>query len=170
MFQGFVELGSTIIIMVQTRNASDVPLNADAAPRRHVYEDGVALTAVEGQGSQAHTGSVTGATNATPIVITSASHGLQTGARVTITGVLGNTAANTTASITRVSADTFSLDGVAGNGAYTSGGTWNVAGLYKHEIVASEGNGFESGKTYVCYSIWLISSANRAQADTFTVI
>lgn len=171
MFQGYVELDGTILIWVQTRNTSDVPLNADAAPRRHVYnEDGTPITAVEGQGSQAHTGNVTGATNASPIVITSASHGLQTGARVTVANVGGNTAANGTFTITRVSADTFSLDGSTGNGAYTSGGTWNLSGSYYHSIVASEANGFESGKTYTVHSSWAISASARAQQDSFTVI
>lgn len=66
---------------------------------------------------------ITGATNANPIVITSASHGRITGEKVTITGVLGNTAANATlATIVVINANSFSLTGVAGNGAYTSGG------------------------------------------------
>src|SRR5262249_45621742 len=37
---------------------------------------------------------ITGATNAGPIVITSANHGLRSGDRVNISGVLGNTSAN----------------------------------------------------------------------------
>ncbi len=74
-------------------------------------------------------GTITGATNATPIVITSAGHGLATGARVTISGVLGNTAANGTFTITQLTANTFSLGGSAGNGAYTSGGSWEVTGV-----------------------------------------
>ena len=77
------------------------------------------------------TRTVTGATNATPIVVTtSAAHGMIPGNRVEITGVGGNTAANGTFVVTAVgSTTTFSLgdttDGtsVAGNGAYTSGGT-----------------------------------------------
>lgn len=171
MFLGYVSLGSTINLPLQTVNTSSVPLNADAAPRCHVYSQGGSqLTSASGQASQAHTGTITNATNATPIVITSASHGLQTGARVTITGVGGNTAANTTATITRVDANSFSLDGVAGNGAYTSGGTFNISGYYKHAIAATEGNGFAAGNTYFVYSTWAISSSSRAQLDSFTVI
>jgi hypothetical protein len=72
---------------------------------------------------------VTNATNASPIAITtSTAHGLATGERVAITGVQGNTAANTTATrpswtITRTGATTFTLDTSTGNGAYTGGGT-----------------------------------------------
>ena len=71
---------------------------------------------------------ITGATNATPIVITSTAHGLKTGDGVVITGVGGNTAAIGDFTITRLSADSFSLQdlshtNIAGNGAYTSGGT-----------------------------------------------
>lgn len=72
------------------------------------------------------TGSITGATNASPIVITSLGHGLSTGDAVTIADVGGNTAANSSGGwfITVVDADSFSLDGSTGDGAYTSGGTW----------------------------------------------
>lgn len=68
--------------------------------------------------------SVTGATNATPIVITTASaHGLHDGAIVTVSGVGGNTAANGVFVVTYDSDTTLELDNSAGNGAYTSGGT-----------------------------------------------
>jgi hypothetical protein len=66
---------------------------------------------------------VTGATNTSPIRITTAApHGLLTGNAVTIQGVIGNTNANTTALITVLSINSFSLNGVNGNGAYASGG------------------------------------------------
>lgn len=70
---------------------------------------------------------ITGATNASPIVITSAAHGFTTGDRVTISGVLGNTAANGTWTVTVVDGSHFSLDGQSGNGAYTSGGNAKLA-------------------------------------------
>lgn len=62
---------------------------------------------------------ITGATNAAPIVITSASHGLATGERVLIEGVQGNKAANGLWDVVKVSTDTFSLVGSAGDGEYT---------------------------------------------------
>ena len=74
--------------------------------------------------------SITGATNATPIVITAVAHGRSTGDSVFIYGVLGNIAANGSWTITKLTDDTFSLDNsvgdidaTTGNGAYTSGGT-----------------------------------------------
>jgi len=67
---------------------------------------------------------VTGATNASPIVVTSTGHALNTGDAVSISGVAGNTAANGTFTVTKVDANTFSLNGSTGNAAYTSGGTW----------------------------------------------
>lgn len=66
---------------------------------------------------------VTGATNATPIVITAVAHGFSTNHTVYITGVGGNTAANGTWRVTVLTADTFELNGSVGNGTYTSGGT-----------------------------------------------
>jgi len=68
---------------------------------------------------------VTGASNATPIVITAAST-LTTGTIVTLVGVAGNTAANGTWTATRIDATHFSLDFSAGNGAYTGGGIASV--------------------------------------------
>ena len=70
------------------------------------------------------TGTITGATNAVPIVVTSATHGLTTGATVKITGVEGTDSANATWTITVVDADSFSLDGSAGNGTYRGAGEW----------------------------------------------
>ena len=75
----------------------------------------------------AATVTITGATNATPIVVTAAAHGLVTGDNISISGITGNTNANGCFKITRLSADTFSLQNystgadIAGNGAY--GGT-----------------------------------------------
>lgn len=72
---------------------------------------------------------VTGASDATPITISTAlANGLQTGAQVSITGVLGNTAANGTFTITVTGATTFTLDGSAGNGAWSGGGSITVNG------------------------------------------
>jgi hypothetical protein len=68
---------------------------------------------------------ITDATNANPIVITAAGHGLTTGARAYINGVQGNTAANGESTITYIDANTFSINSI-GNGAYTSGG-WLTA-------------------------------------------
>jgi hypothetical protein len=70
------------------------------------------------------TGTITGASNAGPIVITGSTTGLVNGDSVTIGGVNGNTAANGTFTVEDVTANSFELQGTSGNGAYTSGGTW----------------------------------------------
>jgi len=70
-------------------------------------------------------GLISSATNATPIAIqTPAPHNLSTGARVTIAGAKGNTAANGDWEITVTAADKFTLNTSVGNGTYTSGGRW----------------------------------------------
>jgi len=66
---------------------------------------------------------ITGATNATPIMITATTHGCSTGDYVEISGVGGNTAANGRRVITKIDDSNFTLDGSAGNGVYTAGGT-----------------------------------------------
>lgn len=82
-------------------------------------------------------GAITAATNATPIVITTTSpHNLKDGDPIQITGVGGNTNANTTgfAKRTGYSATTFGVyadaalaTAVAGNSGYTSGGVVSQA-------------------------------------------
>lgn len=68
--------------------------------------------------------SITGATNAAPIVVTAVGHEIA-GAKspVSISGVGGNTAANGDWIVNVLTSDTFELIGSTGNGAYTSGGT-----------------------------------------------
>lgn len=83
---------------------------------------------------------ITGATNATPIVVTSNSHGLSNGQIVAITGVLGNTAANGKFKVANVAANTFELTNadtganIAGSGAYTSGG--RIVNLSTHQYLS----------------------------------
>lgn len=92
---------------------------------------------------------VTGATNASPIEITtSKDHGLATADSVSIEGVGGNTNANGQFTITVTGADTFTLDGTTGNGAYTSGGEvlLSDALLKKLPYLIRWGNG--SGEEY----------------------
>ncbi|MBM3969022.1 MAG: YHYH protein [Planctomycetes bacterium] len=71
-------------------------------------------------------GVVTGASNTSPIVITSAGHHLANGWQITISGVNGNTAANGNFKVDNVTANTFELVDSDGNGTYTSGGTWST--------------------------------------------
>jgi hypothetical protein len=69
--------------------------------------------------------SITGASNASPIVInTPSTAGLANGETVILSGVGGNTAANNTFTIAGLTATSFNLVGSTGNGAYTGGGTW----------------------------------------------
>lgn len=84
-------------------------------------------------------GTITNATNASPSVITFSPGPPPAGALITITGVGGNTAVNTTgivynttsttASLETVNASSGAVTAVNGNGAYTSGGTWSLASL-----------------------------------------
>jgi hypothetical protein len=65
---------------------------------------------------------ITAASNATPIVITSSAHGFTAEDLVTVQGVLGNTAANGVWIVANPTDNTYELLGSIGNGAYTSGG------------------------------------------------
>lgn len=80
------------------------------------------------------TGSITGATQANPCVITSTAHGLANGDIVYIHGVGGMTQINNLSfTAASVATNTFELSGInsSGYGAYTSGGTWIRGRLQK---------------------------------------
>ena len=90
---------------------------------------------------------ISGATNATPIVIqTATAHNLQTGETVGINSVIGNTAANGSWVVTVVDSTHFSLNGSAGNGAWSSGGNvispvgQNFWGSVKVTLTDTSGN------------------------------
>lgn len=166
-FLGFTELGDSLQILLQTRNPSGLaPINADSNPSYFVY--GQTGLVQSGACSPFQAGTITAATNADPIVITSAGHGLVTGNLVTIAGVLGNTNANGTWVVTVIDDNTFSIP-ATGNGSYTSGGTWNMTGLYVITIAATEMNGYASGVTYTIDFAWTVSSANQASLGQFCV-
>lgn len=71
------------------------------------------------------TGSITAATNAGPIVITSAAHGLTNGQTVKVEGVIGNYAANGVWLVANKTTDTFELAGSIGSGTFITSGTWS---------------------------------------------
>jgi hypothetical protein len=169
-YAGLVQLGSVIRVPIVFKDGSLTPTNTASAPTYRVHGPAGLVGTQQGTMSQLETGTITGATNATPIVITSAAHKLQTGDRVTIVNVGGNTAANGTWQITFVSSSTFSLDGSVGNGAYTSGGTWNLSGAYYVDLTASSGNGYAAAGNYLVICEGVISSVLREFDKTFTVV
>ncbi len=86
--------------------------------------NGVYASPFTGTWNLATSMSVTDASQASPIVITTAvDHQYVTGDYVSISGVGGNTNANGQWQVTVTGATTFSLDGSTQNGAYTAGGT-----------------------------------------------
>lgn len=74
-------------------------------------------------------GTIIGATNATPIVAQAgAAEGINTGDTVTIASVLGNGHANGSFPATVIDATHLSLGGSSGSGVYSGGGTWSSIG------------------------------------------
>ena len=93
----------------------------DTAANLMVTWDASTAGAMPAQASSSR--SVTNASNTSPIVVTVAAHDFANGDVVTINGVVGNEAANGTWTIANITADTFSLVGSGGGGAYLYGGT-----------------------------------------------
>lgn len=106
---------------------------------------------------QLPTTTITGATAANPVVITSVAHGMTTGTRVPIASVVGMTELNgNTYTITRINADTYSLgvDGTAYT-PYVSGGT-------------AGGGTFTLVSPYASADLALLKFVQSADTMTFT--
>jgi hypothetical protein len=83
---------------------------------------------------------ISGATNATPIVLTvAANSGLKTGDRIAVSGITGNTGANGEWEIEVASATTVKLLGSVGNGTY--GGTPRCAQIFDRTPFTKGGSG-----------------------------
>ncbi|HEY2170329.1 MAG TPA: phage tail protein, partial [Candidatus Angelobacter sp.] len=100
-------------------------------------------------GAHGSPGAITAASNASPIKITVANHGFNTGETVVIAGVGGNTAANGTWVITVVDANNFTLSGSIGSGAYTSGGTAVVAARLRRGVFGSPVGTHNAGSVFL---------------------
>jgi hypothetical protein len=115
---------------------------------------------------------ITGATNATPIVITSANHGYLNGQAVLVYGVTGNVAANGLWRIDKKTDTTFELVGSVGNGTYVSGGaalsrtTASATGIITAAtgatpiVVTSPSHGLQNGDHIYVYGNVGIVGAN----------
>jgi trimeric autotransporter adhesin len=111
--------GSTVIVPVK------ITWSGQNQNSQNFYIEGLNDTTGAVEWTSALTGSVTAASNAGPIVITTGTTtGLTTGDSVTVGGVNGNTASNGTFTITVLNSTQFQLNGTTGNAAYTSGGAW----------------------------------------------
>lgn len=105
----------TMAISMELLNPPDDPSGGEVWAAR--YPSGIGVLTDTGFGTEAQA-TITGATNATPIVITAEGHGYRSGDPIRISGILGNTAANGGWFITVIDADTFSLNGSVGNGTF----------------------------------------------------
>ena len=135
------------------------PLVNNALPFAHTFQPGDILTAVRPHLSSTQTGTkpITGATNAVPIVITAAAHGLAHGDNITLAHVQGNTAANGTWTVANNTLNTFELVGSIGNGSYAAGsGEWwsNVTSGVPSPLY-----------TVVVAKVWDASSATPPRLD-----
>jgi len=83
---------------------------------------------------------ITSSTDATPIVVTATAHGLSTGDRITISGHTTNTNANGTWNVTKVTANTFSLD----DSTATGGGAGGNDGCFAVQNAIAFMDGFDA--------------------------
>jgi hypothetical protein len=159
-----------VIPIVSTNPATGAALDADSAPDFRIYAETGAIA--NDTCETLDTGAITNVTAASPAVVTSANHGLVDGMTVVVAGVGGTSGVNGTRTVTVISANTFSLDGTTGVGAYTSGGEWHVPGLYKATLDSDIRDSLEAGKSYTLIAYGLFSAVQKIIGDPvrFTVV
>lgn len=170
IFAGFVVLGDTLNSMLLTTDSNGQAIMPDTFPSFVVVgESGTVLS-----GTSTYTRNLTGASASGGgglITVTANAHGLQTAARVFLSGFSGTLAStinNNFYVITRVDANTFTLDGTAASGTAT-GGNVALVGAFNPGIVCSQGNGFSAGRAYVLLWSYKVSGQSRAAQHTFMV-
>lgn len=147
---------------------SDVPTDADALPPFRVLGADAGQIG-SGTGALAETGVVTGCTAANPPEVTSVAHGLATGCVVTTSGIGGLTGVTGTFTVTVTGANTFTLNGATGVGAYTSGGAWHTTGLYLLTFDGTLRAALEAGETYPVHVYPAVSAVTKAKDFTIQV-
>jgi hypothetical protein len=119
---------------------------------------------------------ITGATNATPIVITATAHGFTNGDIVVINKVLGNLAANGVWAITGVATNTFNLTdpisagSAVGSAAYTSGGYAVCLGPSASGDNLDDFDGCVVGSAVTLGTPTVVSGVAGAANSTFTAV
>jgi hypothetical protein len=163
--------GNSFATAVKTPNSASLGLVTGGDEVRFaeskLVDTGYDATFTLQQGPQAAGLNLSNATNASPIQITTlANHNFVTGDWVYVSSVGGNTAANGFWRITKVDATNFTLNGSAGNAAYTSGGavrkrTGSVITLPSGSVknISMNGNQFQVTYPYNCQN-WTPANGN----------
>lgn len=172
MFAGYVQLEGTFYgTLLTTENGALT--DADAFPTYRIYGPSGIVTGGTGTMAYRQTGVISGIENTTPIRVNMGSaHGLQTGQRLSISGVSGAVAGTVNGQsfpITVVDADTFELQSTTAAGTGT-GGSWHLTGQYtmSHAILAA--NGYDVNETYTVIYAGEIGGEDGAGEDTFAVV
>ena len=133
-----------------------VPINCVSSCSNHDVVVTIPNVTV-GNLTRSATVTVTGASNTSPITITTASaHNFASGARVTVDGVTGNTAANGEWNVIVTDATHFTLTGSAGSGTYSSGGSasygpaWFIANEWYRQVYYAVSPGYLPGGAGSC--------------------
>lgn len=173
-FLGFCPVGVGCNFALGLINlATGAPANPDSNPTARIFGQTGIVDAGDVTLTPFESGTITNATNASPIVVTfGAVTGLSTGTALRIAGVGGNTNANGQHVITVLTTTTARLD-ANGNSGYTSGGTWKTAGLYLLDLsvatVPTLVAALEEGENYTVDVTWTESSVAKKLTYSFTV-
>lgn len=159
---------SFVVPFLLTNPSTGAPVDADALPPFRVLHQDQGMVG-SGTGALLESGAVTGCTTAAPPEVTSTGHDLATGAVVTLASVGGMSGVDGIRTVTVTGANTFTLNGATGTGAYTTGGTWHTTGLYGLTFDGALLAALEPGETYTVIVYPVVSGTTQAYEFTVTV-
>lgn len=172
MFAGYVSLEGTFYGSLLTTENGELT-DADALPTYRIYGPSGIMTGGSGTMAYRQSGSISTIEATTPIRVNmSAAHNLQTGQRLTISGVSGAVAGTVngqTFLVTVIDADTVDLQSTTAAGTGT-GGSWHLTGQYTMSHAALSANGYEVNETYTVIYSGIIGGVSGAGIDTFAVV
>ncbi len=160
----------TTIPVSFTNPATGASQNPDADPTFVVMGSDGLIAGGNGTAELMEEGSITGFTLGSPNTVTSTNHGLADGAVVTFSGVGGVTGLSGNYQVTVVDANNFTIVASLG-GSFTSGGSWNVPGIYGCQLDSVIRSALEAGRNYTLFAYGSFSGTIRtAPQRDFTVI
>jgi hypothetical protein len=159
-----------VVPILFTDPSTGASASPDALPIFRVFSDLGPIVGGNGTADYLESKTISAIAVGATTIITSAGHGLVTGAVVTIAGAAGTTNVNGTHQVTVIDANNFSFTGSVSSGVYTSGATWKTPGLFGCTLDSSIRSSLEAGKNYLLIAYGVFSSVVRAVKERFTVV
>jgi hypothetical protein len=159
-----------VLPILFTNPATFAAADLDALPTFRVFGQNGPVSAASGTGAYLESKPIGAISVGATTTITSADHGLATGAVITISGATGTSNVNGTHAVIVVDANTFTFDDIESSGSYTSGASWHTPGLYGLTLDTGIRSALEVGNNYLLIAYGVFQNDSLLSQQYFTVV